>query len=122
MTEYINLSEPVLICLLKTNDALAFQELAKRQFRSLRERQAAEVDKSPELLAVMSYAIQKIWDNRHEFDERVGLYPQLLNVIIERFFEVLLESDKIEEHLFALGEYLKKGRNDLNYSNHHGIS
>lgn len=122
MTEYINLSEPVLICLLKANDALAFQELAKRQFRSLREKQAADVDKSPELLAVMSYAIQKIWDNRHEFDERVGLYPQLLNVIIQRFFEVLLESDKIEEHLFALGEYLKKGRNDLNYSNHHGIS
>ncbi|RQO74523.1 hypothetical protein DBR43_03790 [Pedobacter sp. KBW06] len=122
MTEYINLSEPVLICLLKTNDARAFQELAKRQFIPLREKQDAAVEKSHEVLAVMSYTIQKIWENRHEFDERVGLYQQLLNVIVQRLFEVLLESDRVEDHLFALGEYLKKDNKGLKYDNHHGTN
>lgn len=122
MTEYINLSEPMLICLLKTNDARAFQELAKRQFVSLREKQDAAVEKSHEVLAVMSYTIQKIWENRHEFDEQVGLYQQLLSVIVQRLFEVLLESDRVEEHLFALGEYLKKEKNCLKYDNHHGTN
>ncbi|WEK17877.1 MAG: hypothetical protein P0Y49_13820 [Candidatus Pedobacter colombiensis] len=122
MTEYSNLSESILICLLRADDHLAFQELAKRQFKALRNNRAKYVDESPEIIAVISFTIQKIWDNRHELDDNTGLFPKLLGVIIPKLFEVLFESDRSEEHLFALGEYLKRGTIDVKYSNYHGTN
>lgn len=122
MTEYKNLSEPILICLLRVDDNLAFQELAKRQFMALRKNKAKYVDESPEILAVIAFTIQKIWDNRHELDDNTGLFPQLLGVIIPKLFEVIFESDRSEEHLFALGEYLKRGSNNVKTPNYHGTN
>lgn len=93
-----------------------FDEISQRNFRYLWNIVYPIVKDFNIAFQVVSCTFEMMWDMRSELDTNVPLIKQLVSMLVHILLVVIFESEKREEHLYALGKKLKQNRLHLKIS------